>query len=62
MRRAALVLRSFLETMIGVEGAFLLLGTAALAVAAGYLHPSGPWWVVGAMSTIIGLLLVRRAD
>jgi hypothetical protein len=60
MKRAAAALWAFFESVVGIEGAFLLLGTVALAVAAGYLHPSGPWWVVGGMATLVGLLLTRR--
>ena len=57
MKRAAIALRAFLARTVGAEGAFLLLGTVTLAVGASWLHPAGPWLVVGGMSLLVGLAL-----
>lgn len=60
MKRAAVALRHLLATVanaIGLEGAFLLVGTALLAAGASYLHPAGPLLVVGAMCVLAGLAL-----
>ena len=43
---------------IGLEGAFLTVGTFALAVATSYVSPAGPWFVVGVACTLTGLALV----
>lgn len=58
--RAARALRALLRRLalaIGLEGAFLAGGTAALAVGASYLHPAGPWFVVGGVAVLVGLAL-----
>lgn len=60
MKRAAVALRRLvlsLARVVGIEGAFLLVGTALLAAFASYLHPAGPLFVVGAMCVLAGLAL-----
>lgn len=57
MKRAAQALAVFLDRVVGVEGAFLLLGTILLAVGSGFLTPAGPWFVIGGISLAIGLAL-----
>lgn len=67
MKRAALALRGLLlvlATAVGLEGTFLIIGTACLAVGASYIAPAGPWFVVGGMAVLAGLALAipqRRA-
>lgn len=66
MKRAAASLRSFLvwlAAQVGLEGAFLLTGTACLAIWAGYFGPQWPWAVVGvvAIVTAFALIAPRRA-
>lgn len=60
MKHAAIALREFLDTTVGPEGAFLGFGTVTLAIGAGYVDPAGPWWVIGGMSILVGILLARR--
>ena len=67
MKRAAIALRSILLTIargLGLEGAFLAVGTILAAVGASYVAPAGPWLVVGAMCIAAGLALAipRRAE
>lgn len=60
MKRAAAAIRvlaSRLADTVGVEGAFLLAGTGALAVASSYISAAGPWFVVGAISLLAGVAL-----
>lgn len=60
MKRAAIALRRLLFSVargVGMEGTFLLAGTAALAVGASYFSPAGPWLVVGIVALLIGLAL-----
>ena len=60
MKRAAGALydaMSGIAASIGAEGAFLIVGTALLAIGSGYLHPAGPWLVVGAVSLALGIAL-----
>lgn len=66
MKRAALALRSglvWLAGQVGLEGTFLLVGTASLAVWANYFGPAWPWAVVGVMSllTAFALIVPKRA-
>lgn len=66
MKTAADALRSFvlwLAAQVGLEGAFLLIGTASLAVWASYFGPAWPWAVVGVMSllTAFALIVPKRA-
>lgn len=63
MKRAALVLRAFLVSEVGIEGLFLALGTACLAIASAFVSPAGPWAVIGVMALVVGLLMAvpRRA-
>jgi hypothetical protein len=49
-------LRSFVSA-IGLEGAFLAVGTALIAIASGYLSPAGPFFVVGTMCVLVGIVL-----
>lgn len=66
MKRAAAAVRHLVTAItsaIGLEGAFLLVGTCCLAVASSYISAAGPWFVVGAMSLLAGVALalpVRR--
>ena len=60
MKRAAVALRDLLATLIGgvgLEGAFLLVGTVCLAVFAWSINPYGPWLVAGVMFTLAGIAL-----
>ena len=60
MKRAAAALRSMLvrfATNTGLEGAFLIAGTALLANASQAISPWGPWFVVGAMCLATGIAL-----
>jgi hypothetical protein len=52
---AVLVRRAARAT--GAEGAFLIVGTALLAVGASYVSPAGPWVVVGVVALLIGFAL-----
>jgi membrane protein implicated in regulation of membrane protease activity len=67
MKRAAVALHRLLLAIaraVGLEGVFLLIGTALLAVAASYVSPAGPWFVAGIMFTLAGVALAtppRRA-
>lgn len=66
MKRAAVALRYHLLVLasaVGLEGAFLLIGTALLAAAASTVSPVGPLVVVGVMCVLAGLALAvpRRA-
>jgi hypothetical protein len=57
-------LRSF-AAAVGIEGAFIALGTALLALSASFIHPAVAVAVVGFMSLVIGAVLARptgRAD
>ena len=42
---------------VGLEGAFLIAGTAALSVGASFIHPAGPWLVSGGVAVLIGIAL-----
>jgi hypothetical protein len=63
--------RSALETIarllhtaaqnVGLEGLLVILGTAALSVAAGYFHPAGPLIVTGTVLTTLGFAVALRA-
>jgi hypothetical protein len=60
MKRAARALRGLalgLAGAVGLEGAFLLIGTTLLSVAAAHLSPIGPLVVVGSMCILAGLAL-----
>lgn len=60
MKRAALALRELLARIasaVGIEGTFLAIGTALLAVASTTLSPVGPLVVVGSMCILAGLAL-----
>lgn len=63
MKRAAAALRSFLTQTVDVEGAFLLVGTVSLAVGSYLVNPILPWFVVGGICVLVGVLLAapRRA-
>lgn len=67
MKPAVVTLRSWLSLLIrgvGIEGAFLVLGAALLAIGAGLVHPAGPWLVLGATAVLVALALAiptRRA-
>lgn len=60
MKRATAALSSLIASTsrnVGLEGAFLLGGTACLAVFAASVNPAGPWLVVGAVALLVGLAL-----
>ena len=60
MKRAAGALYDLISDIadsIDVEGAFLLLGAALLAVGSSYISPAGPWLVLGAVSLALGIAL-----
>ena len=60
MKRAAVALSALIASTsrnVGLEGAFLLAGTACLAVFAATLNPAGPWLVVGVVTLLLGLAL-----
>ena len=66
MRRATAALRALLVVLalaIGPEGAFVIGGTAALAIGASFISPAGPWFVVGVVGLLLGvaLALPRRS-
>lgn len=56
---SALVLS--IASAVGLEGAFLVAGTALLAVGASFFNPAAPYLVVGGMCVLIGLALARPA-
>lgn len=67
MKRAASAIRtaaSAVARAVGLEGAFLIAGTALIAAAGAYLHPAVPLLVVGVMCTLAGLALAmpRRSS
>lgn len=67
MKRAAVALRSLAAAIgaaVGLEGAFLLIGTCVLSVGASFLHPAGPWIVTGIVLLLAGMALTmpRRID
>jgi hypothetical protein len=58
MKRAAAGLRrcvTLTASLVGLEGALLLAGTCALAVASTYVSPAGPWFVVGVICILAAL-------
>lgn len=60
MRRAVAALRyqlARLSTGVGLEGAFVLIGTGLLAAFAQSLHPLGAVLIVGIVSLALGLAL-----
>jgi hypothetical protein len=60
MRRAAIAIRRLAAAVtsgIGIEGAFLIVGTCCLAVASSYISAAGPWLVVGAITLLAGVAL-----
>lgn len=60
MKRAAAALRflaSAVARVVGLEGVFLLVGTALVSVGAGLIHPAGPWIVPGAVCFLAGIAL-----
>lgn len=64
MKTAANALRRFVVALahfVDVEGAFLLIGTASLAVAASFFSAAGPWIVVGVISLLLALVLIIPA-
>ena len=50
-----------LSSSIGIEGALLSAGTGALAVAAGFFHPAGPWAVIGCVALVLGFAVAWRS-
>ena len=60
--KAAVALRTALLSVsrqVGIEGAFLLIGTACLAIVAEHYASDGSWFVVGVISLLIGLVLAQ---
>lgn len=50
-------LLSRLASAVGLEGLFLVAGTALLATASSYVSPAGPFAVVGFMCVLAGVAL-----
>lgn len=53
-------LRSLLARVfaaMGLEGAFLIVGTTLMAIGASFLSPAGPFFVVGAVCILAGLAI-----
>ncbi len=46
-----------LAASVGLEGLFLVAGTALLAAGSSYIHPAGPLLVTGAVCLLVGLAL-----
>lgn len=46
---------------VGVEGAFLLIGTVCLSVASAFISPAGPLLVVGVISLGLGLAIAVQS-
>ena len=42
---------------VGLEGAFLLIGTVSLSIGSAFISPIGPWVVVGIMCILAGIAL-----
>lgn len=64
MKKAALALSALLARLaasVGLEGAFLLIGTALLAAGSSFIHPAGPLLVTGCMCVVVGLALALPA-
>ena len=63
MKRAAAAL-VVVARAVDIEGAFLLVGGGLLAVGSSFLHPAGPWIVVGGLCLLIavGLALHPRGE
>jgi hypothetical protein len=62
LRRATHALRGHLATLaraIDIEGAFVITGTAVLAVGSGMIHPAAPFLVVGGVLLALGFALAR---
>lgn len=50
---------SFLRA-VGVEGAFLTIGTVLIAVGSSYFSAAGPWFVVGAVCVLIAVYAIHE--
>lgn len=64
MKRAAVSIGRFVSLVaggVGLEGAFLVAGTALLAVGSTFIVPYGPWFVVGGMAILAGIALALPA-
>jgi hypothetical protein len=46
---------------IGLEGAFLVVGTVLLAIGSSFVNPIGPWLVLGVAALVVGFILARPA-
>lgn len=60
MKRTAAALRRAALSVahaVGLEGAFLLAGTALLSTGAGFIAPAGPWIVSGSVFLLAGIAL-----
>lgn len=47
--------------LVGFEGLLVIVGTACLAVAAGFVHPAGPWAVIGGVTLLLGFAVAWRS-
>lgn len=64
MKRAAIALAGLLTRIagaVGLEGTFLIIGTALLAAGSSYLSPAGPLLVVGGICVLTAIALARPA-
>ena len=60
MKRAAISIRALVVRLVagvGLEGGFLLVGTALLAVGSSFISAIGPWIVTGIMCILAGIAL-----
>lgn len=53
MKRLLMVLAN----AVGLDFLFLAVGTSCIAVGTSFIHPVGPWFVVGAMCLFVGIAL-----
>lgn len=64
MKQAAAALRGLFgrtSAAVGLEGAFLVVGTVCLAIGASFFSPAGPWLVVGGVGLLVSIALVRAS-
>lgn len=57
MKRAADSLAVFLASVVGLDGAFLLLAVASLAIGSWFVSTILPWFVIGGVALLVWLAL-----